>query len=778
MKNRKVITLPLLPIKNSVLLPNLMLPLSVGRPLSVAAVRAAIDSEDKTLVVVSQKDPKVNELTMEDLFPIGVRAVIRKMNRTDDTLQIIVQGHERVDLLRLTKVTPYLAAEVQPIPEPTDEGAEIEALQQAILETTQKILRLIQPEAQASIIQFLTEIKDPLYQVYLVASMLAINQEKEQALLAAKTRREALELMHDYIAHEGQVAELRYKILNQAKSEMTREQREYHLRQQLRAIQEELGESSPEQADVTELRNQIKEVSLPDEVRKEVERELKRLERLPAVAPDYQLIRTYIEFVIELPWTAKTDDILDLKRARRILDEDHHGLQEVKQRIIEHLAVLKLNPNAKAPILCFIGPPGVGKTSLGQSIARSLGRKFERTSLGGLHDEAELRGHRRTYIGAMPGRIIQAIRRAGVRNPLIMLDEVDKLGQDFRGDPAAALMEILDPAQNFEFRDNYLNLPFDLSHVFFITTANTLDTIPQPLLDRTEVIRLAGYSEEEKRVIARKYLIPRRRKEAGVKPKQLEIEDKALSQIIRRYTHEAGVRELERTLDAVFRKVATRYAEGNHKRVRVRSKDLLDMLGPEKFFEEDVREALTPGVAAGLAWTQAGGEVLYVEAVSLSDTKDLTLTGHLGDVMKESAKAARSFINFHAKQLNVPNENLSGGVHIHVPAGATPKDGPSAGVTMVTALVSLYTGLSVQSKLAMTGEITLSGLVLPVGGIKEKVLAAHRVGMKRIILPRKNESDLRDLPEHIRKHIDFLFVDKIVDVLKAAIPKLPAVLAA
>jgi len=506
-------------------------------------------------------------------------------------------------------------------------------------------------------------------------------------------------------------------------------------------------------------------------VRKEAERELVRLERLPSAAPDYQLTRTYLELILELPWKKSTTDILDLAHARQVLDEDHFDLQDIKGRILEHLAVLKLNPQARAPILCFVGPPGVGKTSLGQSIARSMGRKFERASLGGMHDEAELRGHRRTYIGAMPGRIIQAIRRAGVLNPVLMLDEVDKLGRDYRGDPAAALLEVLDPAQNSTFRDNYLDLPFDLSRVFFITTANTLDTVPRPLIDRMEILRLTGYSEEEKVEIARRYLLPRQLAQTGLTPQQLTVPDETLKQIVSRYTREAGVRQLEHALGQVTRKVAVRFAEGNTQPVTVRPEDLPVMLGPERFFLERARQQLPAGVATGLAWTETGGDVLYVEATLLPGGRGLRLTGQLGEVMRESARAAQSFVWSHAGQLGIDPALFRGtGLHIHVPAGAVPKDGPSAGVAMVTALTSLYTQVPARSDTAMTGEITLTGLVLPIGGVKEKTLAARRAGIRRVVLPKDNEKDLRDLPDHVRKEMSFVFAERIEEALAATIP--------
>ncbi len=769
----EVRVLPVLAIKNTVLYPYLLMPLAVGRPMSQAAVEAAVDSEDKALMVVAQRDPAVEEPALADVYRVGTEAVIKRLERADGGIQLVVQGIRRLEILEMEQEKPFLRARVRALPEPSDTGMEVEALDRAILALADRIQQLAQQQAPVPVSQVISQVADPLHRVYMLASMMSLDLEKEQSLLEASTRLEALRKMHDYLTHEAQVLELRQKITNQAASEMSREQREYLLRRQLKAIQEELGEADPEQAEIQELRERLEKAQLPEEVRKEVARELSRLERLPTAAPDYQITRSYLEFVLELPWNTLTEDNRDLKHAREVLDADHYNLKDVKDRIIEHLAVLKLNPEAKAPILCFVGPPGVGKTSLGQSIARALGRKFERMSLGGLHDEAELRGHRRTYIGAMPGRILQAIRRAGARNPVLMLDEVDKLGHDFRGDPAAALLEILDPAQNFDFRDNYLNLPFDLSAVFFITTANTLDAIPRPLLDRMEVLRLAGYTEEEKLHIAQRYLVPRRLKEAGLTPEHLTLPEETLRHIIARFTREAGVRQLERAIGQVARKVSVRFAEGNGQPVVVRPDDLADMLGPPPFFPERARRKLGPGVATGLAWTETGGEVLYVEAVLLPEGKDLMLTGHLGDVMKESAQAARSYIWSQAAELGISKATLHGnGVHIHVPAGAIPKDGPSAGVAMAVALASLYTGIPVRSDTAMTGEITLSGLVLPVGGIKEKVLAARRAGIRRVILPRENEKDLTELPEEVRRAMTFRLVERVEEALTEAIPEL------
>jgi ATP-dependent Lon protease len=771
-------SLPVLPLRGTALFPPLFLPLTAGRPISLAAAEAALAGEDKTFLAVAQRNPEVDVPAAEDLYTVGTRAVIKKMARSTNGIELLVQGVERMVLVRLEQTEPCLRARVRPLPLPDDQGPEIEALRRAVLDLTAQAIALSQTGG-ISIEQLASQAQDPLMLAYLVGSMLSLDVPHEQALLEAPTRLEALRLVHGYLTHELKVLELRQKIASQAQTEMSKEQREYMLRQQLQAIQQELGEKSPESQETEELRRRYDEADLPDEVRKEVERDLKRLERLPTAAPDYQITRTYLELVLELPWRRGTDDVLDLERAQQVLDEDHYDLEKIKERILEHLAVLILNPRAKAPILCFIGPPGVGKTSLGQSIARALGRKFERMSLGGLHDEAELRGHRRTYIGAMPGRIIQAIRRAGVNNPVLMLDEVDKLGRDFRGDPTSALLEILDPAQNATFRDNYLDLPFDLSKAFFIATANALDVIPPPLLDRMEVLPLSGYSEDEKMQIAARYLVPRQREHVGLEPDQLAIPPDVIRVLISRYTREAGVRELERMISRVARKVARRFAEGRTDAVTVGAGDLPELLGPERFFLEQARQSLEPGVATGLAWTEAGGDVLYVEARLLPGARGLRLTGQLGDVMRESARAALTFVWSNAPHLGVdPDAFRQAGVHIHVPAGAVPKDGPSAGVTMATALTSLYTKLPVRNDTAMTGEITLTGLVLPVGGIKEKVLAAHRAGIRRIILPAANEKDLRELPESVRKDLTFTAAERIEDVLKAAIPELIPRLAA
>jgi ATP-dependent Lon protease len=773
MNDDKLATLPVLPIKNTVLFPHLLMPLAAGRPASRAAVEAALATEEKTLLIIAQREASVEEPKESDLYTIGTRAVIKKFARGDNAVELIVQGIERVVLVKLHTDQPYLTATARPLPLPEDGGAEVEALHRAVLELAARALSLAQPQTPIDLNQLLAQARDPMQVVFLLGSMMTLDLEKEQALLEATSRLEALRLMHGYLSHEVQVLELRQKIASQVQTELTKQQRDVLLRQQMRAIQQELGEENPEQAEAAALRQRLQEADLPEDVRKEAERELGRLERIPPAAPDYQLTRTHLELILELPWNKGSEDVLDLVKARQILDEDHYDLQEIKARILEHLAVLKLNPQAKAPILCLVGPPGVGKTSLGQSIARAMGRKFERLSLGGMHDEAELRGHRRTYIGAMPGRIIQAIRRAGVNNPVLMLDEVDKLGRDFRGDPASALLEVLDPAQNFSFRDNYLDLPFDLSKVFFITTANTLDTVPQPLLDRMEVLRLAGYSEEEKVDIARRYLLPRQIAQAGLKETDLTIPDETLQWVIRRYTREAGLRQLERALGRLARRIALRFTEGQTQPVTIGPEDLSELLGPERFFLERLRQQLPAGVATGLAWTEAGGDVLYIEATLLPGSTGLTLTGQLGEVMQESAKAAQSYVWSHSEELGIDRLLFKeAGVHVHVPAGAIPKDGPSAGVAMATALTSLYTRQPVRNDTAMTGEITLTGLVLPVGGIKEKVLAARRAGIRRVILPKENEKDLRDIPEHVRRELTFVFAQRVEEVLAAAIPGL------
>src|SRR5262245_11766921 len=765
------VTLPVLPIKRTVLFPGIMMPLTVGRERSIAAVEAAMKTEDKTILVVAQRDPHRDEPRFEELYTIGTKAIIKQIGRSEDgTLHALVQGLERVALLKAAQAKPFLLIQARRLDHPADQGTEVQALHRAIQELVTDLPRLIQaPGIQEAAVAFGNE-DDPVSLAYRLASLLNLTVHDEQKLLESSSTIELLRSLYAFLSKEIQILKLRDKIASDTQAKIGKNQREYILREQLKAIQQELGEGDGDEGEVAHLKKQIQEADLPEHVRKEVEREIARLAKVPPSSPDHQVLRTYLELVLELPWTKASEEHLDLSKVRQVLEEDHYGIKEVKERIVEHLAVLKLNPTAKAPILCLVGPPGVGKTSLGQSIARAMARRFERFSLGGVHDEAELRGHRRTYVGALPGRIIQAMRRANVNNPVLMLDEVDKLGRDFRGDPASALLEILDPAQNHTFRDHYLDLPFDLSKVFFITTANTLDTISQPLLDRMEIIHLQGYSEREKAEIARRYLWPRRLKEAGLEASQALLPDMVLNLVISRYTREAGVRQLEQMLGRLTRKVALVFADlpGGQERkpVTIQADFLGEWLGSERFMPEEARAVLPAGVATGLAWTPSGGDVLYIETTLLPGSHELTLTGQLGDIMQESARAARSYLWSHAESMGLDISKFKrNGVHIHVPSGAIPKDGPSAGITMATALASSYTGEAARSDTAMTGEISLSGLVLPVGGIKEKVLAAHRAGIKRVILPKSNEKDLKEVPQEVRDDLTFILVERIEEVL-------------
>lgn len=772
-------SLPVLPLKNTVLFPGLMLPLSVGRKSTQAAVEAALATEEKEIFIVSQRDSAMESPAEADLYTVGTIAVVRRIQRhAGGMMELMVMGEERARLLKVDEVSDedgaaiYLRARVTAMPLPEDTGTEVEALEREILDLATRAITLAHGDSSSDLGRVLRGQEDSLHMVYLLASMMSLPVDKEQILLEAATRLDALRELHKYLSHEVEVLELKSKIATEARNEMSKEQRDYTLRQQMKAIQQELGDRD-DAGDLAQLREKAEKANLPEAAKKEVDRELKKLERTNTASPDYQVTRGWLEFVLELPWHQTTEDNLDIGNARQILDEDHYELKEVKDRILEHLSVMKLNPNAKAPILCLVGPPGVGKTSIGQSVARSLGRKFERMSLGGMHDEAELRGHRRTYIGAMAGRLLQAMRRAGTRNPVILLDEVDKVGRDFRGDPAHALLEVLDPEQNRTFRDNYLDLDFDLSKVMFLCTANTLDTIPRPLLDRMETIRLSGYSEEEKVQIARRYIIPRQLTETGLKPEQAEFTDDGLRFIISGYTREAGLRRLERSIAKVVRKVALKLVETGEAAVTVDQARVLDLLGPELIQPERFRKSLPAGVVTGLAWTESGGDVLYLEATTLPEGKGLTITGQLGEVMQESMKAAQSYIWSHAGELGLdPKLFKEYGVHVHVPAGAIPKDGPSAGIAAATAMTSAYTKLPVRNDTAMTGEITLTGLVLPIGGVKEKVLAARRAGMKRVILPNANEKDLRDVPESVRAELEFLFVERVEEVLADMIPAL------
>ena len=768
------VTLPVLPIKRTVLFPGVLMPVTVGRDRSVAAVNAALKTEEKTILVVAQRDPGKENPGLDDLYTIGTKAIVKQVGRTEDgTIQAMLQGLERVALLKVEQSLPYLMVQARRLELPADQDREVQALQRAIQELITDLPRLIQaPGIEEATAAFRNE-ENPATLAYRVASLLNLTVKEEQTLLESSSRIELLRSLYAFLSKEIQILQLRDKITSDTQAKIGKNQREYILREQLKAIQQELGEGDTDESEVAHLKKRIDEADLPDHVRKEIEREIARLAKVPPSSPDHQVLRTYLELVLELPWNKASEEHMDLSKVRQVLDEDHYGIKEVKERIVEHLAVLKLNPSAKAPILCLVGPPGVGKTSLGQSIARAMGRRFERFSLGGVHDEAELRGHRRTYVGALPGRIIQAMRRAGVKNPVLMLDEVDKMGRDFRGDPAAALLEILDPAQNHTFRDHYLDLPFDLSKVFFITTANTLDTISQPLLDRMEIIRVQGYSEREKAEIARRYLWPRRLKEAGLEDQQVDLPDDVLDHIISRYTREAGVRQLEQMLGRLTRKVALTVAErpeGQERQtIKIEKADLPEWLGPERFMPEEARKNIPVGVATGLAWTPTGGDVLYIETTLLPGSHEVSLTGQLGEVMQESARAARSYLWSHAESMGLDISRFKrNGVHIHVPSGAIPKDGPSAGVTMATALASSYVGKPVRSDTAMTGEISLAGLVLPVGGIKEKVLAAHRAGIRRIILPKPNEKDLKDVPQEVRDDLTFILAERVEEVLRSA----------
>ncbi|MDQ3373324.1 MAG: endopeptidase La [Acidobacteriota bacterium] len=759
-----------LPLQNTTLFPETVVPLAVGRERSIKAVEFALSTEEKLIACVTTKagDKTGNDAQPADLFEVGTIVSIKRMTRADGAMQLIAQGIERFRIVNWVHEQPFLKAKVEVLPALTiSDTEEVEALKRNIQGLVQEALAMlpnIPPEIRMAVMTQTSSVQLS----YFLASVLDLGVETEQRMLEAKTEDELLMLTHAALAREVEIMQIRSKIATEAQGEMDKSQRDYILRQQMKAIQKELGEDETgEKAEAAQLRERLETADLPEEVRTEAERELKRMEQLPQAAPDYHVIRTYLEYVLELPWKKSSEEKLDLNEARKILDEDHYGLEDIKERILESLAVVKLRPDSKSPILCFVGPPGVGKTSLGRSIARALGREFERMSLGGMRDEAELRGHRRTYVGAMPGRIIQGLRRVGVNNPVLMLDEIDKLGNDYRGDPAAALLEVLDPQQNNSFRDHYLDLPFDLSKVFFIATANQLGPVPAPLRDRMEIIQLSGYSDAEKLNIAKQYLIERQIKENGLQPEQIEITDDAINLLTSRYTREAGVRQLERTIGNLTRKIALKVAQGNTEKVSINAADVKGYLGAPRFYPEKARDENPVGVATGMAWTEMGGEVLFIEATMLPGGSGLTLTGQLGDVMKESAQAARSYLWSHAAELEIDaNKIKENGVHVHVPAGAIPKDGPSAGVTMASALASLYTGRKVRSDTSMTGEITLSGLVFPVGGIKEKVLAAHRAGIRRIVLPQKNEADIEEIPEDVRGELEITTVNHISDVLK------------
>src|SRR5881394_1311935 len=765
--------IPVLPLQNTTLFPDTMVPLSVGRPGSMAAVEAALSSEEKLIACMSVRPEHTSEddAKPEDLYEIGTLVQIKRMERAEGTLHLIVQGIDRVQLMAWEQAEPHLRGRVRVLPElQVQDKEKVEATKRNVQSLIQQALAYL-PQVPPEVRLMVLGADDPVRLAYFLGSILSLGVEKEQEMLEASSVDDLVHLSHDFLAREVEIIRLRSKIATEAQTEMDKAQRDYVLRQQMKAIQKELGEDETgEKAEAEQFRERLAKADLPDEVRKEAERELGRMEKLPAMAPDYHVIRTYLDFILELPWRKSSEDRLDLNEAQRVLDEDHYNIQDIKERILEFLAVIKLRPDAKSPILCLVGAPGVGKTSLGRSIARAMSRQFERLSLGGVRDEAELRGHRRTYVGAMPGRVIQSIRRAGVNNPVMMLDEIDKLGADYRGDPAAALLEILDPEQNNTFTDHYLDLPFDLSKVFFIGTANQLGPIPPPLRDRMEVIQLAGYSDREKLQIAKRYLAPRQVRENGLTPGQIEITDDAIKLIAARYTREAGVRQLERNIGRLARKVALKIAKGQTEKVVIDEPAIQQYLGGPKFYPEEARKELPAGVATGMAWTEMGGEILFIEANLLPGGHGFTITGQLGEVMQESARAAQSYLWSHAQDFEInPSMFQDYGVHLHVPAGAIPKDGPSAGVTITAALASLYTGRRVRPDTSMTGEITLSGLVFPVGGVKEKVLAAHRAGIHRIILPARNETDLEDIPEDVRNELNLKTVNRINEVVEAAL---------
>src|SRR3989440_141618 len=776
----EVFEIAVLPLQQTTLFPGTVIPLSACRPRSVAAVEAALATEEELLACITVPEgkggPEGEATPPDDLYQVGTLVMIKRMMRTPEGLQLIVHGTERVRVVKWTQTDPHIRARARILPPPVKRDDEtVEALMRNMQSLVQRALAML-PEIPPEVRTAVMSSNEPTQLAYFLGSILNLGVEQEQKMLEADTVDELLQIAYQRLAREIEIMELRSKIAQEAQGEMSKAQRDYFLRQQMKAIQKELGEDEGgERAEADMLRERLGAADLPEEVRKETERELKRLERLPQAAPDYHVIRTWLEFILELPWRQSSDDKLDLNEARRVLDEDHYGLEEIKERILEFLAVVKLRRDSKSPILCFVGPPGVGKTSLGMSIARALGRQFERLSLGGVRDEAELRGHRRTYIGAMPGRIIQSIRRAGVNNPVMMLDEIDKLGADYRGDPTAALLEILDPEQNNSFTDHYLDLPFDLSKVLFIATANQLGPIPPPLRDRMEIIYLTGYSDEEKRHIARQYLVPRQTRENGLEENQLEITDAALMYIAARYTREAGVRQLERTVGRVARKAALKIAQGEAERVRVDVPEMKGLLGAPRFYPEEARKEMPTGVATGMAWTETGGQLLFIEATLLPGSSGLTLTGQLGEVMQESARAARSYLWSHATEFGIEAQMFKNyGVHVHVPAGAIPKDGPSAGVAITSSFASLMTGRRVRNDTAMTGEITLAGLVFPVGGIKEKVLAAHRAGLRRVVLPARNEPDTEDIPEDVFKELEFVYVNRISEALEQTLEKLVA----
>jgi ATP-dependent Lon protease len=763
-------TLPVLPLKETVVFPGFPTPLAIGQERSIKLVEDVV-SGDRTLSLVTVKNEEAEQPGWDDLYEVGTAAVIHKMIKVPDgTLRILVEGMRRIGLDNRVQEDPYLIGEFVELPDELEETREAEALTRNVQNLFARVIALV-PYLPEELQIAAANVEDPSALCNLVASTLRLKTEEKQALLEQRDVEARLRTISSILNRELEVFELGSKIQSQVQEEMEKGQREFFLRQQLKAIQDELGEGDADQAELNELRGRFAELELPEEVQKSVDRELSRLEKIPSAAAEHGVIRTYLDWLVSLPWNQATEDNLDLVNARAVLDADHYDLEKVKERILEHLAVSKLKNDLSGPILCFVGPPGVGKTSLGQSIARALGRKFARLSVGGVRDEAEIRGHRRTYIGAMPGTIIRTLRDAESINPVLLIDEIDKMGADYRGDPASAMLEVLDPEQNKHFRDHYLDLPFDLSKVLFICTANTLDTIPTPLLDRMDVIQLSGYTEDEKFGIGKRYLVPKQLEAHGLGGDRVAISDRALRLLIREYTREAGVRNLERRLADVLRKAARQIAEGKTraKTLRVDERRVRSWLGPRRYEGEVRKRTAEPGVATGLAFTAVGGDVLFFEATAYPGKGRLTITGQLGDVMQESAQAALSWVRAHAQQLGLdPDWFREHDVHLHVPAGAVPKDGPSAGITMATAIASLVRQQPVSDDVGMTGEITLTGQVLPIGGIREKSLAAQRAGLKRVIMPRENEPDLAELPTETKRELEFVLVDSIDEVFEAA----------
>jgi ATP-dependent Lon protease len=765
--------LPILPIRESVLYPKMLLPFMVSQERLVKLVDAALVT-NKMIGIVAIKNKDVAEVKAEDLYEVGTAAYILKMLKMpNDSIRLLIQGISRIRVGPFTQRDPFLRAQVTTLAEQGEKTTETQALMSGVKGIFQKFVELA-PNLPADLAIMAMNVEEPGVLADLIASTMNLALEDKQAILESLDAKDRLEKVNLLLNKELQVLELGSKIQTQVREGIDKSQREYFLREQLKAIQKELGEKDERTAEVEELRERIVKAKLPPEALKEAERELDRLAKMQPSAPEYTVARTYVDWLIEIPWAVATEDNLDIQQAQKVLDQDHYDLEKVKKRILEYLSVRKLKKDMKGPILCFVGPPGTGKTSVGKSIARALGRKFIRMSLGGVRDEAEIRGHRRTYVGALPGRIIQGIRKAGSNNPVFMLDEIDKLGMDFRGDPSSALLEVLDPEQNYSFSDHYLEVPFDLSQVMFITTANILDPIPPPLRDRMEVLDLPGYTEEEKLRIAKDFLLPKQIQAHGLTGENIRFQDEALRRIALEYTREAGVRNLEREIANICRGVARKVAEGAQGLTLVDAESVPSYLGPLKFFSEVAERTSEPGVATGLAWTPTGGDILFVEATRMKGRKGFSMTGQLGDVMKESAQAALSYVRARAKDLQIP-ENFfeNSDLHIHVPAGAIPKDGPSAGVTMFTAITSLLTGRPVRSDVAMTGEITLRGLVLPVGGIKEKVLAARRAGIRTLILPQKNEKDLEEVPEQVKKDMKFHFVQRMDEVIQIALKPEP-----